>query len=87
MMCRQSKKVVRFSVLNIRHGSATAIPRIAVRSSPTGCSKIEQLLPRTDQFPPRHIGLNSEAEHEMTNVLGLQVNQNVDGIRIREVDH
>ena len=73
-MYRQCRAITRLRVANMRLGTTTQpIFAVSSRCCSTGISKIEQLLPQTDQFPSRHIGLNPETEQEMTNFLGLEV--------------
>ena len=75
-MYRQYRAVTRLRVANIRPGKATTPANtfaIASRCCMSSISKIETLLPQTDHFPSRHIGLNPEAEKEMTNFLGFEV--------------
>lgn len=72
-MYRQCRAITRLRVANMRLGTTTQpIFAVSSRCCSTGISKIEQLLPQTDQFPSRHIGLNPETEQEMTNFLGLE---------------
>ena len=74
-MYRQCRAIPRLRVHNMRLGKRTTQTTFAIssRCCSSGISKIEQLLPQTDQFPSRHIGLNPETEQEMTNFLGLEV--------------
>ena len=74
-MYRPCTAITTLRVSNMMLGTTTAKSVLAIssRCCSTGISKMEQLLPQTDKFPSRHIGLNSETEQEMTNFLGLKV--------------
>ena len=66
--------MARLGVANTRLGAITqAVSSISNRFCSTSVVTIEQLLPQTDEFRTRHIGINSETEQEMTNFLGLEV--------------
>ena len=73
-MYRQCRAITRLHVPNMWLGRTTTQKVFAISSRcSSGISKIEKLLPQTDPFPSRHIGLNPESEQEMTNFLGLEV--------------
>ena len=76
-MYRKCRAVTRLRVGNRWLGKAATDTVFAVSgrcfSSGVSRSNIEKLLPPTDQFPARHIGINPETEQQMTNFLGLEV--------------
>ena len=73
-MYRQCRALTRLRVSNMRLGTSTTQKVLATCSRYlSGISKIEELLPQTDPFASRHLGLNPETEQEMANFLGLEV--------------
>lgn len=49
------------------------IQAIVCQSRTSSFSKIDELFLQTDDFVPRHIGVDAKSEQEMANFLGLEV--------------